>query len=211
MTALPQHIKEKFYNTILGRVPIADFEQWLYGDKELEACLNPNDYFDLLSLNYKKSNAEKELIELLLKHIHLGEFDTFKILELLYEAQDKTDRLPYILMEFNELYWKQYYFLQWVSLGIGPNMQVPGNKNTLAANWEDLTVEQQRQLLDSFSPQLEKSIANVIDCLEKKKIVLIGEKNRKGYYEYIDHRTPTEMQFSFWHNPNPKKWWQFWK
>lgn len=230
MTTLPQDIKERFYRTIKGDISLDDFEQWLYGDKELEKLLNSGDYLDLISLSFKKSGAKYELWNLLKKHINLGEFETFKMLRLLNEAKQKNKKLPYILMEFYDLYCKGYNFLQDLGLGIGLAVEVPRVNNTTAENWEELTTGQQKEILDSFSPELEECIEQVIDWLETKKIILTGEQNEIDHYGYEDLRTEEEKKsklwvtvsedketgFSaskntLWDKQPEKKWWKFWK
>ncbi|CAM3895964.1 DUF4240 domain-containing protein [Flavobacterium branchiophilum] len=230
MTTLPQDIKERFYKTIKGEISLDDFEQWLYADKELEKYLNSNDYLDLISLSFKKSSAKYDLWNLLKKHIDHGEFETYKMLELLNEAKQKTDRLPYILMEFYDLYCKGYNFFQDLGIGIGLAVEVPRVNNTTADTYDELTSEQQKELLDSFSPELEECIKQVIYWLETKKIILTGEQDEIGHYEYEDLRTEEEKKsklwvtvsedkgtgFSaskntLWDKQTEKKWWEFCK
>jgi hypothetical protein len=230
MTTLPQDIKERFYKTIKGDISLDDFEQWLYANKELEKYLNSDDYHDLISLSFKKSGAKYELWNLLKKHIYLGEFETDKMLGLLNEAKQKTERLPYVLMEFYDLYCKGYNFFQDLGIGIGLAVEVPRVNNTTADTWDELTHEQQKELLDSFSPELEECIEQVIYWLKTKKIILTGEQDEIGHYEYEDLRTEEEKKsklwvkvsedketgFSaskntLWDKQTEKKWWKFWK
>ncbi len=194
MATLPQDMKERFYKTIKGDISLDDFEQWLYTDKELEKYLNSDDYLDLISLSFKKSGAKYELWNLLKKHIDLGEFEKYKMLGLLNEAKQKTKRLPYILMEFYDLYCKGYNFLQDLGLGIGLAVKVPRVDNTIADTWDDLTTGQQKELLESFSPELEYCIEQVIYWLETKKIILTGEQDEIGHYDYKDLRTEEEIK-----------------
>jgi hypothetical protein len=231
MTTLPREIKERFYKTIKGDILLDDFEQWLYADKEFEKYLKSNDYLDLISLSFNKSGAKYELCSLLKKHIDLGEFETYKILGLLNEAKQKTKRLPYILMEFYDLYCKGYNFFQDLGLGIGFAVEEPNVKNTPADNtWDELTSKQQEELLDSFSPELEECIEQVIYWIETKKIILTGEQDEIGHYEYDDLRTEEEKKSklwvtvsedqktgflasknTLWDKQTEKKWWEFWK
>jgi hypothetical protein len=202
----------------------------LYADKNLEKYLKSGDYLDLISLSFKKSGAKYELWNLLKKHIDLGEFETYKMLELLYEAKQKTERLPVILMEFYDLYCRGYSFLQDLGLGIGLAVEVPRVNNTTADTWEELTKEEQKELLDSFSPELEECIEQVTIWLETKKIVMTGEQDEIGHYKYEDLRTEEERKsklwvtvsedketrFSaskniLWDKLTDKNWWEFWK
>jgi hypothetical protein len=128
MVTLPQLLKELFYRTITGEMPLVDFEQWLYASDEIERLLPADDYLALLTLNYRKSGAKYELAKLLKQHIDLGEFETHKLLKLLQEAILKTPRLPFILVEFYNLYCQGYYFLQDLGLGYGLAVDAPGSR-----------------------------------------------------------------------------------
>jgi len=198
MTALPQNIKEKFYKTVKGNISPDDFEQWLYADKELSELLSPDDYFELVSFEYTRGGAKCELPNLLRKHMDREEFEACKILELLYEAKLKNKRLPCILMEFYDLYCKGYDFLKDLGMGIGFAVVSPIGKYSVAETWDELTPRQQKELLDSFSPELEKCIEQVINWLETKKIVLTGELNHIGHYTYKDFRTEREKKPRLW-------------
>jgi XTP/dITP diphosphohydrolase len=198
MTALPQNIKERFYKTIKGGISPDDFEQWLYADQELAKYLNPDDYSELISFGFKKSGAEYELRKLLKKHIDPGEFETYKMLGLLYEAKQKNERLPCILMEFYDLYCRGYSFLRDLGLGIGFVVEAPGGRYSTAEAWDELTARQQKEIIASFSPELEECIEQVINWLETKKIVLTGEQNGTGHYSYKDLRTEKEEKSRLW-------------
>lgn len=228
--ALPQNIKEKFYKAIKDDILLDDFEQWLYADIELAKHLSSDDYLALISLNFKESGAKYKLWNLLKEHIDLGEFETYKMLELLNEAKQKNERLPSILMEFYDLYCKGYTFLQDLGLGVGLAVEVPRVSNSNAESWDELTPQQQKELLDSFSPELEKCIEEVIYWLETKKIILTGKQDENGHYDYEDLRTEKEKKsrlwvitsedketvFSIskntlWEKISGKRWWKFWK
>lgn len=198
MTTLPKDIRERFYNTIKGDISLDDFEQWLYADKELEKYLKFDDYLDLISLSFKKSGAKYELWNLLKKHIDLGAFETYKILTLLNEAKEKNERLPYILMEFYNLYCIGYTFFQDLGLGIGLTVEVPRVDNNTAETWNELTSEQQKEMLARFSPELDECIEQVILWLDTKKIILTGEQDEIGHYDYEDLRTEEERKSKIW-------------
>lgn len=198
MTTLPKNIKEQFFKIIKGDISLLDFEQWLYDNKEIEKHLDSDDYLNLLSINFKKGGAKYELWKFLKKYIGLEEFEKYKMLELLNEAKQKTEQLPYILMEFYDLYCKGYSFFQDLGLGIGLAVEVPRVNNTTVNTWDELTTEQQKELLDSFSPELEDCIEQAINWFETKKIILTGEQNDLGHYEYQDLRTEKEKKSHLW-------------
>jgi len=186
---LPQRIKEKFYRTINGDIPIEDFEQWLYIDTELEKLLHPDDYLELISLHFKKSGAKHELMRVLKNQVDLGDYETYKLVELLKKAKEKTDQLPYILMDFYDLYCHGYYFLDELGLNYGLRVKVPQFGKTVADRWEELTVKQKQELLDSFSTGLNQEIDRVLGWLAQGEIILTGEKDEANYYTYKDLRT----------------------
>lgn len=227
MTVLPQNIKEVFYKALTGEISIADFEQWVYDKRELEKVLNLNDYLDLISLDYRHQHAQYKLNTLLERIIDISEFETYRILELLKEAQRKTEKLPFILMDFYDLYCHGYFFMDKLGFGYGLDVEMPRIKNTEAETWHDLTHKQQQELLESFSPGLEDEIARVINLIETKQIILTGVQDNYGHYEYKDMRG-TEKNLSNPNNPQPKskdstdgrtnnkgksktQWWKFWK
>lgn len=191
MLALPPPIKERFYCTIAGEVPLADFEQWLYTNKEIERLLPADDYLNLLTLNYHKSGAKYELNKLLRQHIDLGDFETYKLLQLLQEAILKTPQLPFILTEFYNLYCRGYSFLQNLGIGYGLAVDAPRVKNTTADTWDELTSAQQAALLASFSPGLERELDRVQRWLVTGQIILTGEFDEIGYHIYRDLRPST--------------------
>lgn len=229
MTILPDHIKDKFYKTLMGNVSLHDFEQWLYTNSELEKYLKLDDYLDLISLNFNKNGAKYELYNLLKSHIDIGDFETYKMFYLLREAKLKNDQLPSILMEFYYMYDKGYYFLQDLGLGMGLSVAVPTSSIETIETWEELASEEQKLVLESLSPKLEECIEDVIHWLETKKIVLTGSQNDSSYC-YDDFRTEEEKISKIWQtmpkNENVvdatsknvssdksvnKQWWKFWK
>ncbi len=191
---LPEHIKEKFYRTIKGDIPIEDFEQWLYTETELEKLLHPDDYLELVSLHFKKSGTKYELIRVLKNQVDLGDYETYKLVELLKKAKEKTDQLPYILMNFYKLYCHGYYFLDELGLNYGLRIKVPQFGKTVANRWEELTVKQKQELLDSFSPRLDQEIDRVSGWLARGEIILTGEKDEVNNHIYKDLRTQEERR-----------------
>lgn len=156
---------------IKGDISLDDFEKWAYEFNHLESILGPDDYLDIISLDYKKSGAKYELYNILKRLIDLGEFETYKMLELLNEAKLKNERLPLILTEFYNLYCKGYDFLQDLGLGFGLMIEVPPPKYS-KDNWDNLKGDEKKDLLSSFSPEIDEAIQKVIDWLMNKRIIL---------------------------------------
>ena len=101
-------------------------------------------------------------------------------------------------MEFYNLYCKGYDLLQDLGLGYGLIMiQVPPSKYS-KDNWNDLKEYEKQNLLNSFYPEIEEAIQKVIDWLTNKQIILTGEQNEIGRYEYQDFRTDEEKKLLLW-------------
>lgn len=197
MLTLPPLVKELFYRTVVGEISLPEFEQWLYTHEEVENLLPADDYLDLLTLNYHKSGAKYELSDLLSKLIDLGEYETYKLHRLLQEAQQKTVRLPFILIEFYDLYCRGYRFLQELGLGYGLAVEVPYLENVPAETWNELSPDQQQQLLAGFYPELDLELNRVLDWLDTGKIVLTGTYDELGHHNYLDLRTSGERPQAF--------------
>ena len=191
---LPTDIQNIFFDTLSGDKTILEFEQWLYADKQLETVIDSDNYLDLISFGYKSENAKYGLFRLLEKHIDKGELETRRIYGLLTKALNRDKELPKILVTFYDFYCKGYNFFDNLGLGYGLAIEVPRIENTKADTWDELTQEQQSNLLDSFYPDLETEIKKVIYWLDNRKVILTGIKNQYNHFEYIDNRTEIEKQ-----------------
>jgi hypothetical protein len=166
----------------------------LCNSDEVEEFLPADDYLALLTLNYHKHGAKYELIKLLEQHIHLGDFETHKLLKLLREGILKTPRLTFIPVEFYNLYCQGYYFLQDLGLGYGLAVDAPWVENTAADTWYELTSAQQAELLASFSPGLEHELDRVQRWLVTGQLILTGEHDELEHHTYRDLRPSTEQR-----------------
>ena len=199
MTEIPKHIELKFYDTIIGKISIEEFENWIYNDKEIESILSDDGYLELISFNYKKNGAKYELVNLLSeKYVDLGKYEKWKILNKLRVALKRDENLPDILREFYDLYCRGYVFLNDLGLGYGLTVEVPPSGNYKAESWEEMNEIEKEELIDSFYPQLELDIKRAIDWIEKGKIVLTGKMDEIGHYDYEDLRTEDERKSTVW-------------
>lgn len=221
---LPPDINKIFIDTISGELPVLEFEQWLYNNKQLETILSAEDYLDLISYGYKSNDSKPGLLRLLKKHIDIGELETQRIHKLLTQALKRDRDLPKILACFYDLYCKGYYFFDALGLVYGLKMEVPGINN-YEETWEDLDETQLNVLLNSFYPNLEIEIKKVISWLDNGEIILTGIADQYNHFEYIDNRPESERLpwdygiESDLSNVNPEKppsdkspkpWWKFW-
>jgi hypothetical protein len=206
VTELPQDIKFYFFEVMIGNTPIGDFEKWIYANEELELLIGPEDYLDLISLNYKANGAKYELYQLLSRQIALGEFEKYKLLKLLNQAKQKDEDLANTLVQFYDLYCDGYYFLRYIGLHYGLAVEIEGKDF-----WSAEMVEEHKKLLRSFSPELDNQLQRIIDWLTSDKIILTGTKDELGRFEYHDFRTDEEKKLTEWeYHPKKKKWWHIW-
>ena len=180
---LPTDITAIFYQTLIGEKSLLDFEEWVYSEKKLESILTSEDYIDLISFDYKDNRSKVDINKFLFNHIDKGDFEKWKLLKLLYRALKRDHELPEILRSFYKLYCKGYNFLGNLGESYGLTIQVPYPETK---NWEALSTAEQREILNSFYPQIEIEIRKVIDWLESGKIVLTGNVSEYGTYEFID-------------------------
>lgn len=212
---LPADIEQVFFDTLSGDKTVLEFEQWLYADKRLEAILNSDDYLDLISYGYKADNAKYGLFRLLEKQIDKGKLETKRIRKLLSKALNRDKELPETLITFYDLYCKGYNFFDNLGLGYGLAIEVPRVNNTAADSWDELNEKQQKELIDSFYPELDIEIKKVISWIDEGKVTLTGIKDEYNHFDYIDNRTKLEKQPTGYKvvsvdNNAQKSWWKFW-
>jgi len=210
---LPADIEQIFYDMLLGDKSIPAFEEWLYANRQLESVLEAEDYLALISYGYKSRAAHYELSKLLKKHVDLGELEKRRIYKLLTKVLDRDKDLRDTLMAFYDECSNGYGFLDGLGLGYGLTV---ANPYELADRWEELSEKQQRAILDSFYPDIEKEVKKVMSWLDEGKIVLTGVSDAEyGFLEYIDNRTeeekdPPAHKVAANDDKASKPWWKFW-
>lgn len=209
MILLPEHIELLFFKTLKGETPIRDFEHWLYTNKELEGLISEDEYLDFISLSYKASGASHELAKLLRKHIDLGKYETWKLMNLLSRVTKREGDYVAGIINFYDLYCKGYYFLDCLAFQYG----LPLDSDTYRGSKRKLEVA------NRFYPAIEADIERVLDLLNSGRIRITGEADAMGYLRFADSRSKEEIQeAAYWKTPVPapktalsvKKWWQFW-
>lgn len=230
MKSLPSHVEERFFRTMKGDITVHDFEQWLYSEKEIEHILNCDDYFQLISLNYKTAGAKYDLWKVLSRHVDLAKYETFKLLVLLEEARLRTPQLPCLLESFYDLYCCGYSFLEDLGLRYGLVVSSPMIVGGTHDDWEKLSIAEQQRILAEFYPGLDRVLERMIAWLREGTIVLTGDTDEIGHYGFVDNRTieqrrsafpdgsskgsgnarPIKSEY-FSKEPSPRNWWRFWR
>jgi hypothetical protein len=178
----------------------------------LEQEVSSDAYLDLVSFSYKQNGAKYELFKLLSTQVNLGEYETYKLTLLLNEAKLRNEKLPGILEKFYDLYCHGYGFLHNLGMGLGLSMvYLPDNYSN--KHWRELAKNELIELVASISIALEEELQRVLNWLRDGKIILTGELDELGYYEYIDSRSELEKNIQSIHPifiQKPKSWWHFW-
>ena len=193
MTKLTPDIKERFFKTIHGDISIGDFEEWLYQSKQLEQLLSQDDYLELISFNFKQSGAIYGLMNLLYKHLDLGEYEAWKLKKLLDQVEHKQGDYPRAITKTYDLYYKGYTFFDNLAFGYGLPLDVPIKYGVYT--FDELTSEQQMKIADSFYPEILEETKRVREWLDSGKIIPTGVQDKDfGYYKFIDNRTELEKE-----------------
>jgi hypothetical protein len=204
MKLLPNEVKIKFFRFLSNEEPIGEFEQWVYATNTLEESLGNEDYFNLISLDFSKRGSRYELIKILERHIDLGEYETWKLRNLLSLFLSQKGDLPMILCEFYELYCNGFYFLDTLGLGYGLAITVPSSSYS-SESWQELADEEKEELLSSILPDALKEAQKVLTWLNEGKIIITNKQDELGHYLYLDKRTEETK------DPiKSESWWKFW-
>ena len=179
---LPPHLAEMFYQLFDKKLSFNEFADKLYAtESEIELYMNPEDYLELISFNFRKSYAMHDLYKLMVKYINIGEQEKRRLLSYLYDVREKTPTTADSLEILYSQYCKGYYFLQEIAIGYGLCVIVAHDKGS----WDNLAA--QEQLLGGFYPSLTTEADLVISMLENGVVVLSGEKGEDGCYVYSDN------------------------
>ena len=193
MDSFPTDIKEVFFKTFFGDTSVESFEQWVYKTKELEQLLPPDSYFNLISFDYKQPKVKYELVKIIERLIDNGEYETWKLRHLLKQTTERTGDYPRALVQFYDLYCKGYYFVDNLAFGYGLPLDSPWSKFGVDS-FDKLTTAQQKELADSFYPDIERELNKASHWLDSKKIILTGQRGDLDRFEFLDTRAEEEKK-----------------
>ena len=206
-------LEEKILQLDNSDLTIHDFEMWVYQSQELEVLLTPDDYLELISLNYRSKFVRNQIEKIISKYVDCSKFETAKLKSLLVKAKEWDKDTGEILRSFYDMYCDGYYFLHDLGLGYGLACEVPLNSG--ANSWEELNDNEKNELINGFYPHIIGHIEKVLEWIDNNKIILTGKKNDLGHWEFLDYRTTEEQKSSILVEPKiqvkKKKWYEFWK
>ncbi|MCC3155970.1 hypothetical protein LJ737_01890 [Hymenobacter sp. 15J16-1T3B] len=213
---LPDFIRAKFTAVLAGRLPIAEFEPWVYATSELETALPPDDYLELISFNYGQRDALHMLEALLGRHVSWGEVQREELLGYLraIQARADADAVVNALEATYDWYCRGCFFLDHVALSAGLEISCYWHDGT--APWASLTNAQKWAYLGHFYPAAQHQAEEVIGWLETGQIRFEAAPDAQWYINYVDARPgaapapePHLPSADRW--PMRPRWWRFWQ
>lgn len=150
---LPDEVRVRFLAVLADAAQLPAFEQWVYASRELEAALDPNDYVDLLALDYRRRDAAYEARKILKKYVSAAEVETHRLKHILEEIIAGGEGAYAAIRETYELYCHGYSFLDGLGLGYGLGLVAdddygasPPGKARVARMYPEVAAEAERVL-----------------------------------------------------------------
>ncbi|WP_421754103.1 hypothetical protein [Croceimicrobium sp.] len=191
MNELPFDVQNQFFQVLNKEISVADFEKWLYSKKELEQLLGYDSYIDLISLNFKDRYILHEMAKIVNPFLDFGEFEERKLKNILSDLINRKDDFAKSLIETYYLYCSGYSFFHNLGLGYGLTFS---EDFWNFSDWEILTSEQKNGRIDRIYPGVKREAELILQWIDEGKIVLNGEKDEFGQYQFLDKRTNTEEE-----------------
>ncbi len=191
MNRLPIDIQIEFFKLLNYEVTTDHFEQWVYRTKELENYFSQADYLEFISLNFKSRHIIHEMKKIIDKYLDYGEFEKRKIDKILSDLINKNDDFAKSLIATYDLYCDGYGFLDNIGLGYGLTFATDFYEFT---DWTKLSPEEKNKRIETINTGVKTEAEKVRDWLDRKKIVLTGEVDDNGHFDYIDNRTTEEKK-----------------
>jgi hypothetical protein len=174
-----EQIKEYLLSVLRKKIPLNDFEQWLYDNEDyLEAIWGKETYFTFINLNYRSKYVMDELEKYLIKILNFQSYEEFRIIDLL-------NRLVYLDEEFISScsqiyldYCNGYSFfrmlaLKYIVFDYDDQLRNPDNREDFLRQYKEEFIEEGKRLLR---------------FIEGGDIKIIGEN------EYTDNRDENQKK-----------------
>ncbi len=201
------------YKLLSKEIEQSEFEQWVYSEKKLSETLTPDDYLELISLNYKTPSSLYDAGKILRKYVQIENCYEWYLKNVLQKIVNRTPDVHKYIEQCYDLYCDGYYFLENLGLGYGLAVTVPREKYQ-AETWQELKAQDQQELIDEFYPGVAEEAKKVISWLDSGKIILTGHSGEYQGIEFQDNRTDGEKEPTGYrcekHEAPTKCWWKFW-
>tara|TARA_R110002167_G_scaffold366421_1_gene596569 strand:+ start:103510 stop:104268 length:759 start_codon:yes stop_codon:yes gene_type:complete len=191
MDKLPIELQLQFFKVYSEEISIEDFEQWLYGETELEKLVGEKYYLDLVSLNFKDRHIKHEMSKVIDSFLDFGLFEERKLKKILNDLINRTHDFAKSLIATYDLYCSGYNFFDNLGMGYG---LIFANDFFDYNDWTKLTENQKNQRIEIIFGGVKKEAGLVLEWINSGKIILTGEVDEIDHYEYIDKRTEAERK-----------------
>jgi hypothetical protein len=147
MNKLPFDIQIQFFKVYNDEISVADFEKWLYKQKELEALLDNETYIELISLNFKDRHIKHEMSKVIDPRLDFGKFEDRKLKKILNDLLNRTVDFTKSLIDTYDLYCSGYKFLDNLGLRYGLTFATDFYDD---GDWKKLTDRQKENRIDKI-------------------------------------------------------------
>ena len=176
------------YKLISQEYELSRFKEWVYSNKELEEILNPEEYLELISLNYEIPSSLYKAKKILIRQIDIGKYYEWFLRQILQKIIDRPSDVNTYIEQCYDLYCRGFGFLDNLGISYGLLIKVPPS-NYNADNWNELTSSEQSNLIDHLYPAVAEEAKKVLDWFDNGKIVIIGDDAKDQIIEYDDNRS----------------------
>ncbi|MEO1517472.1 MAG: hypothetical protein AAFV95_20785 [Bacteroidota bacterium] len=190
-------IESKFFELLEDKITAKEFEHWVFQSQWLEDELSEEEYADLIGLDYGLANVTGELRKILDARFGQGKLESIKLIRRLDSIIKRDEKEAESLMMMYELYCHDYFFLKDLGLGVGLFVEIPDGYGV--ESFDELTEEQQQNLLDGVHPVARELAEGLKQSILKGDLQINGEKEYEMTKElYVDNRTEEEKESKIW-------------
>lgn len=192
MEKLSLNNKLKLFEFLNDEINLSEFQNFIFQTKELEDELGKEIYNYLILFNPNDKNVIKRIKYLVSKIISEGEFETWKLTELLMKFINEPTKVMEYLDRFYDLFYatfdkekrelqKGYRFLEHLGLNYFYWMDESYLRYAYGSNWKS---EYRKTLnnLDFYHRQLKPIAEKILNAINKGDIKIIS----KGKYEITE-------------------------
>ncbi len=184
-----------FFKLVSHEIELLEFEKWVYSESKLEEILSPDDYLELISINYKTPSGLYEAEKVLSNYFSMGKYYEWNIRNILQKITDKPNDVHKYIEQCYDLYCDGFNFMDNLGMGYGLGLTCPDYYN---------------EKVDDYYPQILGEVEKVLEWLDNGKIVITGHSGEYQGIEYEDNRSVEEKEPTGYKVQESKKWWQFW-
>ena len=189
---MKESLKKEFYKYLNRELPITQFEEFVYAQKDFEQEVGKENYLKLIGFNFTDKNASYQLDDLIFDDlISEGEFETWKLNRLLTQFIETEVDIDKKLDNFYSLYCRTYNrkgelengykFLGHLGLNYFFWMSEGYLKPSYGSKWDE-ELKKAKDDFEFYHSQLKPIAQKILKAIENKEIEIIkfGEYSISG-------------------------------